>query len=1258
MEQESSPTLSLWSQDSSSWRDAWAEAAMVAQRARSVFEMEGAMVASREELDRRIWKLRRRGRRRRQEQQQQQQQQEEEGHPHEQCDPHGLSRSSVWGYAQFISTWCVVVILALSFIPAANAAFIDYTNCLSTTTQNSRNLQFVPYFVDARYSSQDSGYTLNVTVYGNVSGTTNIALPQPSVDNWNASDPNFNIVDAPDNYTTLFTQVDVLSYSAWHPAPMRFCNQSVNGACPWKPLFGVSRYDVSNLHAFAVSHDFDTSYAFASLATTLHVQSGDLAADPLACISAGIAPALGSGLSSAIRFVPLAILILVGIATILAARFSPWSSTDIFYWTSNYGRNDDILRLVTPGFGDCLQYIQFVVLAGSLSLAYPAFYQPVVSRASWSVLMFNESFVSGGSGYHSLRDGIYVTNGTHGLTRLRQLAGVSKDEDVWAGMAVWLCVIIAAVVMLCQLAFAGRTLIRLLAKSHEEDLRSKNLPFTAGNVARIVFNYFLLPIVALSMFQLVAAYDSPAYVVALAALLIIAILLFAAWIFRLIFTTKPRVHLFDHLPLLLAYGPLYNTYSDEAAPYAFIPFLLTCVRGIAMGAVQPAGIAQLVILAICEVILILTLHAFRPFQSLTSMNAYHTFFAVVRLITTLLMVAFAPSLGVSESIKGWIGYAVLLLHAAVLVFGFFLNAIQTMIVVFARLAGAGGEQRGGLSTVFGMRQLSKRVKRPGPRSSMGSNLTHLTETKSSMNRMSRTVSASSTMMLNDGTPNHQRASTGFENLSQAGEGSMVSGQSPGPSTPGGQSPFSFLPGSQGRKTNKVLEPSDPYFRQPRQRRATNELLGDEAQLEEHAANRRRSNQPLQHAIYSDLSEAPSVLGSERGSVGAAYFRAVHNDSADFGDSRLRNTDYSTRESDFYYGVRGQALSSGATRRLKTGPADPMSPVSSATGWFKNIFGNKTKDKKKGFEVVRSTPLHMLQERDEEAAISGAQEPYRDTPEAIQDEKRGPAVPQETTEDVQLRSVSQNEVPQEAELPGPRPSQDTYVPQSESELLAPMRHASTRDGGPPQLAPIAAAGSIHLPSRSTSQVTTNSQRPPLPALPRRSSKRNSLGDITPHKDQELSRVASFRGPGNTDPEARVPFASINAEIDPKERSRRTSMASSVYETSENEAELSNGKAETQQTYPEERVRLGTPRGGRIGSFQNDEFVYSHPYDGHFGGQPGPSYMPASGASDDRRPMSTGRVVRHFAMEGVYGGELPHGSQAELVEEEERKNSMKR
>ena len=56
----------------------------------------------------------------------------------------------------------------------------------------------------------------------------------------------------------------------------------------------------------------------------------------------------------------------------------------------------------------------------------------------------------------------------------------------------------------------------------------------------------------------------------------------------------------------------------------------------------------------------------------------------------------------------------------------FLNALQTLIEVIARLAGAGGYEggvtRGGLVKVFGMRQLSRRAPRQSvaTRQSMGS----------------------------------------------------------------------------------------------------------------------------------------------------------------------------------------------------------------------------------------------------------------------------------------------------------------------------------------------------------------------------------------------------------------------------------------------------------------------------------------------------------------------------------------------------------
>lgn len=465
----------------------------------------------------------------------------------------------------------------------------------------------------------------------------------------------------------------------------------------------IFRTDLTQLHAFSIEHAMLSTYAFSTISSTLVIKSGDASAAELGCISVDVTPDLGSPIRGAIRYVPLVILILVGIATVTAAMYSPWGSTDPFHWTSNYGRDEDVLRLITPGFADCLQYIQFVVLTGALSLDYPGYYQPVVSQAAWSSLMFNQSFVSAGNGSNPIVDGVYAINGTYGLDRLNQLVGMEASQDMWPGLMVWTLVIIAAITLLVELAFGLRWLHREFAHIPEEDRRAKNVPFTVGNVIRIVFNYLFLPLTSLSFFQLVIAAHSPAYSVALACVVILILLAFSIWAIRLIVSTSPKSYLFDDLSTVLLYGPLYNTFCDDAAAFAAVPIIVTFMRGIAIGAVQPSGIAQLVLLAICEVVTILTLVAFRPFAAPTSMNIYHGCFSMVRLLAILLSVSFVPSLAVSEGTRGWIGYVILFLHAVVLVFGFFLNALQTLIEVIARLAGAGdydgGATRGGLVKV-------------------------------------------------------------------------------------------------------------------------------------------------------------------------------------------------------------------------------------------------------------------------------------------------------------------------------------------------------------------------------------------------------------------------------------------------------------------------------------------------------------------------------------------------------------------------------
>ena len=714
--------------------------------------------------------------------------------------------------------------LLAALLTLAHGAFITFDNCLDQGTLDTlltppTVLQWVPLYVDAVFDNQ-SPNTLNVTIYGNVTGQQfEGTYPPPNDPSWSDNSKQFGKIanlGTAGNWSTLLADFQVLTYDAYNAKASRFCPHLNTGSCPLGPSFFANASDPYSLHSFSVVHDFGSSYHFSTLASTIRVISGDENAAYLACVSANITPDLGPQIKNLITWLPAAILILKGIATLTAAIYSPWGSFDIFRWSSNYGRDEDLLRLVTPGFGDCLQYIQFVTLMGSLTLQYPGFLQPALSQTAWSLLLWNESFVSGGTGIPSLQDGIYVANGTYGIATMRQLIGINESKDVWACMAVFLAIIAVALVVLCQLGFFARWIWRAVSKTSEEDLRQKNLPFTLGNMVRLLFNFFILPIVALSLFQLVIASMSPTSVVACAAVLFVIVILAGAWILRIIFTTKPRTYLFDDMPTVLLYGPLYNTYSDSAAPFALVPVLITFMRGVAFGAVQPSGTAQIIILAICEIILILTLNGFRPFQIQTSMNFYHTIFAVIRLITVLLSIAFIPQLGVTEAPKGWIGYVILLLHACVLVFGFFLNSLQTLVEVAVRSLGlAGHDAQTGATrgSILNWRMLKKRRARPTTIGSTTSNQGMLDVSQGEDGR-SRSMSASSAQLLNT-TPN-QRRTSGFDELSNEGHAAKQSGD--WNKAQGGPFAYVAVPTTTQEKSGLgVKTDGDTFYRVPRRR---------------------------------------------------------------------------------------------------------------------------------------------------------------------------------------------------------------------------------------------------------------------------------------------------------------------------------------------------------------------------------------------------------------------------------------------------------
>lgn len=1053
-----------------------------------------------------------------------------------------------------MSNLALLLLAFLFYQPVAAATLKNYENCLPDTYRYNvpTLLQWVPYQVDASFDTKSPKHTLRVTMWGNVTGSIyNVTLPPPNSTDWtNPNKHDGKILDEPEpdspapKLTTLHSKVDFLTYEPWSEST-NFCNGSLSHAsCPLGPVFNTSGLSLpEDLPSVTMQHDFFSSYAFASFSATFLIIYGDTKGTNIGCVSATVTPDLGN-LSWMLKILPLVILLFVGFATIFAGIFSPWGTSDIFHWTSNYGRDADLLRLVTPGFGDCLQYIQFVALTGGLSLSYPGFYQPIVSQVSWSALMFNESFVSKDDGWQSLRDGIYVTEGGYGLHDLAQLVGMANVEDIWAGMMIWLLVIIGSMLVLVQGGFLVQWIYRYVKNIPEQDLRSKNIPFSLGNVIRIVFNYFLLPIIALSTFQLVVASESPAFTVALAVLTLVLILGFAVWLLYLIAMTKPRAFLYDDLPTLLLYGPLYNTYSDEAAAFALIPVLLTILRGIAIGAVQPAGVAQLVILAICEVIQILTLHAFRPFQSPTSMNAYHTLFSAIRLVTVLLMTAFIPSLGVNEGSKGWIGYAILLAHAGVLVLGFLLNAIQTIVEVVARMAGVGGDDmrgltRGGLTKIFGQRQLSRRTSRRG---GDRTGLSRQSQLSSSAMLDTEEASKAGYVMtggrLRSGSAgsmgvfvHHRQRSSSVMDTTSIDTGlrnNFDNASSFTPTTPGEASTFSFLPspGIPARPSGLPLNPSAPYYRPPR-RRTTLESQS--------ALGVTRGSW-----TSGDMSQRGAALGPDPAELAGEISRGAT--PAPYAESNLppaQRTDYSTREVDLYYhGVRGQRLNSdGPGRKLGTGPADPTGPMASAAGWLRGILGGKSKEKGKGFEVVRSSRMPPAMRTIDDSP------PPEGIPVAMGVIRSGPI---DSDDDDDNGQRPRNNNPAAAFKP-------SHGEPAETELLDMEGSPRIEDDEPEVRGSFTLSSTIGTGLHSAREENPyDVDLPGVPQVPRKSSRRQSDGTEKHKRNFSLNldpppsgEASQSRRSLHLEPTARLPFD----RTDSQKRIKRLSSASSFGATGE-------------------------------------------------------------------------------------------------------------
>lgn len=121
----------------------------------------------------------------------------------------------------------MLIQLLLIIVNPSSAALINVENCLSPDIiNNNATLQFIPMFANAVFNATTTSHNLNVTVYGNITGSSN----------QNSSQTDGVIPDVGNAaYTTLLASMNVLDYSLYPTQATRFCSSTLNKSCPLGP---------------------------------------------------------------------------------------------------------------------------------------------------------------------------------------------------------------------------------------------------------------------------------------------------------------------------------------------------------------------------------------------------------------------------------------------------------------------------------------------------------------------------------------------------------------------------------------------------------------------------------------------------------------------------------------------------------------------------------------------------------------------------------------------------------------------------------------------------------------------------------------------------------------------------------------------------------------------------------------------------------------------------------------------------------------
>jgi hypothetical protein len=384
----------------------------------------------------------------------------------------------------------------------------------------------------------------------------------------------------------------------------------------------------------------------------------------LDCGVAKITPDPGQAISGALTFTPLSIL--------AAVALSSWR---IHRNELGYSNARSILasqRPLWPVVVDMtgyLRYLQFAFVSASMSIEYPGFYVPAVSKLAWANLLYWRGPFNHGYAYDGPNGGMYPSNSSYGLGFMIQMLRYPNMLNTLANSLINLIIMVTPIFFLLSLSY--------WVFSHSSPVHSSSfLPIikkATGTTIGLALCFFSVPLLSYISYDLILTGYLPHYRIALAILMLLIILGGSHFLIQVLDDQlddkQPMMRLHDHIQ---PDGSNLHLNLIWKLIQRHVPHSMSLVQAVGIGGLQCYPLGQIFVLAACECVLFI--FHMTPKKRMQSRLSTATYIAAVRLIIALSMIIFI--LPVTEAAKQWSGYVVLSLHGLVVLFGFLVTRVQ------------------------------------------------------------------------------------------------------------------------------------------------------------------------------------------------------------------------------------------------------------------------------------------------------------------------------------------------------------------------------------------------------------------------------------------------------------------------------------------------------------------------------------------------------------------------------------------------------